>query len=55
LAEKYKQIGNAVPVGLAEAVGKSILAVAEGSYIVNTKRMRVREEGGNYERYAESN
>jgi len=55
LAEKYKQIGNAVPVGLAEAVGKSILAVAEGSYIVNTKRMRVREEGGNYECYAESN
>lgn len=28
-AEKYRQIGNAVPVGLAEALGKAVLSVAD--------------------------
>ena len=39
-ASKYRQIGNAVPVGLAEAIGKAILSVANGSAIVETKRFR---------------
>jgi DNA (cytosine-5)-methyltransferase 1 len=38
--DKYKQIGNAVPCGLAEAVGKAILATANGSACVDTKRTR---------------
>lgn len=37
---KYKQIGNAVPVGLAEAIGQSILATAENSAKIKTKRFR---------------
>lgn len=32
LSDQYKQIGNAVPVGLGEAVGKAILAHMEGKY-----------------------
>lgn len=40
IAAKYKQIGNAVPVGLAEAVGKAILATAEQTATVETKRFR---------------
>lgn len=39
-ASKYKQIGNAVPVGLAEAIGKAVLAAAEGSALIQTKRIR---------------
>jgi DNA (cytosine-5)-methyltransferase 1 len=30
MADRYKQIGNAVPVGLGEAVGRAILAHIEG-------------------------
>lgn len=41
-AAKYKQIGNAVPVGLANALGKSIIAVANGNAQVQTKRFRGR-------------
>ncbi len=37
---KYRQIGNAVPVGLATAIGSAILATAEGSSTVKTKRTR---------------
>ena len=37
---KYRQIGNAVPVGLAEAIGKAVCAVAEGNAVVETKRFR---------------
>lgn len=40
LAAKYRQIGNAVPVGLAEAIGQAILSVAEGTAMVETKRFR---------------
>jgi len=39
-AAKYKQIGNAVPVGLAEAVGKAIIATAENNSTIITKRFR---------------
>ena len=37
---KYKQIGNAVPVGLAEAIGKAIIATADQKAIIETKRFR---------------
>ena len=37
---KYKQIGNAVPVGLASALGKAIIATANGSSTIKTKRIR---------------
>ena len=39
-AAKYRQIGNAVPVGLAEAIGKAVCAVADGNAVVETKRFR---------------
>ena len=39
-AAKYRQIGNAVPVGLAEAIGKTVCAVADGNAVVETKRFR---------------
>lgn len=37
---KYKQIGNAVPVGLARAIGLSLIAVANGAQEVVVKRVR---------------
>lgn len=37
---KYRQIGNAVPVGLAKAIGKAIIATAENTGCVKTKRFR---------------
>ena len=37
---KYRQIGNAVPVGLARALGDAIISVADGDYIIKTKRTR---------------
>jgi DNA (cytosine-5)-methyltransferase 1 len=40
IAEQYKQIGNAVPVGLAEALGKAVIATADASAVVQTKRFR---------------
>lgn len=39
-ANLYKQIGNAVPVGLAEAVGRAIIATASGHSKIETKRTR---------------
>ena len=39
-AAKYRQIGNAVPVGLAEAIGRAVLSVADGVALVETKRFR---------------
>ena len=36
----YKQIGNAVPTGLAEAVGRALIATANGDAEVFTKRTR---------------
>lgn len=40
ISDKYKQIGNAVPVGLARAIGQSIIATAEGNACIKTKRTR---------------
>ena len=40
LGAKYKQIGNAVPVGLGEAIGKAIIATADKEAMVETKRFR---------------
>ena len=37
---KYRQIGNAVPVGLAMALGKAVLSVANGTASIHTKRFR---------------
>ena len=37
---KYKQIGNAVPVGLGKAIGEAVKAVADGDAIIQTKRFR---------------
>lgn len=39
-AAKYRQIGNAVPVGLAQAIGEAVLAVADQSATIQTKRFR---------------
>jgi DNA (cytosine-5)-methyltransferase 1 len=39
-AAKYRQIGNAVPVGLASALGKAIISVADNSAEIYTKRFR---------------
>ena len=40
MAEKYKQIGNAVPIGLSRAIGDAIMAVASGQSEVKVKRIR---------------
>ena len=37
---KYRQIGNAVPVGLARALGETLLSVAEKNSKIETKRRR---------------
>lgn len=39
-AAKYRQIGNAVPVGLGEAIGKAIIATADNTAIIRTKRIK---------------
>jgi len=39
-AAKYRQIGNAVPIGLGEAIGKALIAVADNNAAVHTKRFR---------------
>lgn len=59
VAAKYKQIGNAVPVGLAEAIGRAIIATADKNAMIETKRFRgtsvhnriknAMELGGSYE------
>ena len=60
-AAKYRQIGNAVPVGLALALGKAVLSAADQSAAIQTKRFRgtdihqklkdALEIGGNYYGY----
>ena len=40
VAAKYRQIGNAVPVGLAAAIAKAVIATADESAIIETKRFR---------------
>ena len=39
-ASKYKQIGNAVPVGLAKAIGEMLVSVANAEHEVVVKRIR---------------
>lgn len=38
--DKYRQIGNAVPVGLAKAIGDSIISTANGVSTIQVKRIR---------------
>lgn len=40
LNQKYRQIGNAVPVGLAKALGDVLISVTEQSHMVVSKRKR---------------
>lgn len=40
VSAKYRQIGNAVPVGLAEAIGKAIISTANKTSTIETKRFR---------------
>ncbi len=40
VSDKYKQIGNAVPVGLAKAIGETLIAIAENKAEVVVKRIR---------------
>ena len=40
IAAKYKQIGNAVPIGLAKALGEAIISTADKSSTIETKRYR---------------
>lgn len=39
-ADKYRQIGNAVPIALGRAVGQALLATASGDARVRTRRTR---------------
>lgn len=39
-AAKYRQIGNAVPVGLAKALGQVLVSVANKNSTIKTKRVR---------------
>ena len=38
MADKYKQIGNAVPVALGKALGHMLVSVATDTYLVDSKR-----------------
>ena len=40
LVSKYRQIGNAVPVGLARAIGQMLIAVANDEAEIKVKRIR---------------
>ena len=40
VAAKYKQIGNAVPVGLAKAIGEAVISTADKAATITTKRFR---------------
>lgn len=39
LSQQYKQIGNAVPVGLAEAIGRGLIAIMRGSVPMGQGRL----------------
>lgn len=39
-AAKYRQIGNAVPIGLGTAIGMAVIATADNTAVVETKRFR---------------
>ena len=40
VSDKYKQIGNAVPVGLARAIGETLISIADNKAEVVVKRVR---------------
>jgi len=40
ITSKYRQIGNAVPIGLGEALGKTLISIANNDAMVHTKRTR---------------
>lgn len=40
VSDCYRQIGNAVPLGLGKAIGQMLIAVAEHSADIKTKRLR---------------
>lgn len=40
MSSKYKQIGNAVPIGLAKAIGEMLVSVANSEHEVVAKRIR---------------
>jgi len=40
ISDQYRQIGNAVPVGLGMAIGQMLVSVIEGNSIVKTKRFK---------------
>ena len=40
ISAKYRQIGNAVPVGLAEAIGRAVISTADRTAAIDTKRFR---------------
>ena len=40
IVSKYKQIGNAVPVGLAKAIGEMLVSVANNEHEIVVKRIR---------------
>jgi len=40
ITAKYRQIGNAVPIGLAKAIGQAIVSVADKTAEIKTKRVR---------------
>lgn len=40
VSAQYRQIGNAVPVGLAEAIGRAIISTADKTSTIETKRFR---------------
>lgn len=40
ISAQYRQIGNAVPIGLAEAIGRAIISTANKTSTIETKRFR---------------
>lgn len=40
MVDKYRQIGNAVPVGLAKAIGQMLISVANNDAEIVVKRTR---------------
>ena len=40
ISAKYRQIGNAVPIGLAKAIGEMLISVSEGTHEIKVKRIR---------------
>ena len=40
ISAQYRQIGNAVPIGLAEAIGRAIISTANRTSTIETKRFR---------------